>query len=98
MASSSPPRGKTTQRRGQQAGPGERAEPRLPHEHDESSDSQAQGERGVIHQAKEDLDRGLVDTGRGPEADRAYEQQKGSGVPGSAPAAPDQSGAGRRRR
>lgn len=35
--------------------------PRLPHEHDESSHSQASEPRQVIQQAKADLDRGLVD-------------------------------------
>ncbi|MED5618945.1 hypothetical protein [Ideonella sp. BN130291] len=90
-------RSHTSQRRDQLGTQGERAEPRLPHERDESSDSQAQGVRGVIHQGKEDLDRGLQDTSRKPEMDAAYEQQKGAGAPGTAPAAPDRSGAGGRK-
>ena len=39
------------------------ASPRLPHEHDESADSQASDEpREDMQQAFEDLERGLVDT------------------------------------
>jgi len=49
--------------------------PRLPHEHDQSSDSQ-QNQDGsaprVGKQALEDIERGLVDTDRGPVADRVY--------------------------
>ncbi len=49
--------------------------PRLPHEHDQSSDSQ-QSQDGtaprVGQQALEDIERGLVDTDRGPQADRVY--------------------------
>lgn len=58
--------GYTTSDRG-----GERT-PRLPHERDESSDSQGGPRYGVIEQAKEDLDRGLVDTDRGEPMDRLY--------------------------
>jgi len=51
----------------------QRREPRLPHERDESSDSQApanaDAER-VGRQAADDLERGLVDTDRGPVMDR----------------------------
>jgi hypothetical protein len=90
-------RSRTSQRRDQLGAEGERAEPRLPHERDESSDSQAQGVRKVIRQGKDDLDRGLQDTSRKPEMDRAYEAQKGAGAEGTAPAAPDQSGAGVRK-
>lgn len=46
--------------------------PRLPHERDESSDSQGGTRYGVMEQAKEDLDRGLVDTDRGEPMDRLY--------------------------
>ncbi|MES2015051.1 MAG: hypothetical protein V4484_01040 [Pseudomonadota bacterium] len=35
---------------------------RLPHERDESPDSQGQAPRGVMRQAADDLARGLVDT------------------------------------
>jgi hypothetical protein len=54
---------------------GGEAAPRLPHEHDQSSDSQ-QSQEGtaarVGRQALEDVERGLVDTDRGPVADRVY--------------------------
>lgn len=49
--------------------------PRLPHERDQSSDSQQNQDGGaprVGKQALEDVERGLVDTDRGPEADRVY--------------------------
>ncbi|RZL89134.1 MAG: hypothetical protein EOP82_20780 [Variovorax sp.] len=49
--------------------------PRLPHEHDQSSDSQENQDGGaprVGRQALEDIERGVVDTDRGPEADRVY--------------------------
>ena len=49
--------------------------PRLPHEHDQSSDSQ-QGQGGtppeVGKRAHEDVERGVVDTDRGPVTDRVY--------------------------
>ena len=92
---SSPKRGLTRRRRDNLAEAGEAVQPRRPDERDESSDSQDQEEvRGVIKQAHDDLQRGLQDTDRRPEADRAYEQQKGAGAPGTAPAAPDRSGTG----
>jgi len=49
--------------------------PRLPHERDESSDSQTSPPRAVIKQAHKDLERGLVDTDRGPVMDKLYEEQ-----------------------
>ena len=49
--------------------------PRLPHEHDESSDSQTSQPRAVIQQAHKDLERGLVDTDRGPVMDKLYEEK-----------------------
>lgn len=50
--------------------------PRLPHEHDESSDSQQGTDaEGVMQQAHADVQRGLVDTDRAPVMDRVYEQQ-----------------------
>lgn len=53
---------------------GDQRSPRLPHERDESSDSQPGGDSdGVIKQAHDDLERGLVDTDRGPVLDRTYE-------------------------
>lgn len=47
--------------------------PKLPHEHDESSTSQDSTPRRVIRQAHDDLERGLVDTDRGPVLDEVYE-------------------------
>jgi hypothetical protein len=49
--------------------------PRLPHERDESSDSQNGGPRRVMQQAKDDVERGMVDTDRGPVLDDVYEKQ-----------------------
>jgi len=97
MGTSTPKRGITRQRRDPPGTQGEQPEPRLPHERDESSDSQRDGVRGIIKQAHDDVVGGLQDTDRKPVLDRAYEQQKGAGVPGTAPAAPDRSGAGTRR-
>ncbi len=60
---------------------GEGAVPRLPHERDESSDSQQGGVRPVIEQARRDLERGVVDTDRGGPADAAYRKQKAAPKP-----------------
>ena len=49
--------------------------PKLPHERDESSDSQTSEPRKVIRQAHDDLARGLVDTDRGPLLDELYKKQ-----------------------
>ena len=38
------------------------AEPRLPHEHDESSDSQASAPREVMERARRDVEEGRQDT------------------------------------
>lgn len=46
--------------------------PRLPHEHDESGDSQTSEPREVMRQAKRDLDAGQVDTDRGPPMNEIY--------------------------
>lgn len=51
------------------------AAPRLPHERDQSSDSQqnTQGQAPRVgRQAHEDIERGLVDTDKGPVTDRVY--------------------------
>ena len=52
--------------------------PRLPHEHDQSSDSQ-QNQDGsapeVGRQGLKDIERGLVDTDRGPVTDRVYNEK-----------------------
>ena len=47
-------------------------EPRLPHEHDESSDSQRKNpdHERIGRQAHADVERGLVDTDRGPVIER----------------------------
>jgi len=51
--------------------------PRLPHEHDESSDSQDNGGvRPVIKQAHDDMAAGKVDTDRGAPMNDAYQRQK----------------------
>jgi hypothetical protein len=51
--------------------------PRLPHEHDESSDSQTSDEvQPIIQQAHDDVVAGRVDTDRGVPMDRAYQRQK----------------------
>jgi hypothetical protein len=55
--------------------------PRLPHEHDESSDSQTNGVRPVIQQAHDDLESGKVDTDRGTPMHEAYQRQKKSSRP-----------------
>jgi hypothetical protein len=65
-----PADGRTVQRR-----EGE-PEPRLPHEHDESADQQGSPPTELGRQAGSDIRRGLKDTDRGPEMDRAYKQQK----------------------
>jgi len=52
--------------------------PRLPHEHDLSSDSQQTPEGKpprVGRQALDDIERGLVDTDRGPAADEVYNKK-----------------------
>ncbi|MET0310468.1 MAG: hypothetical protein ABW051_00310 [Burkholderiaceae bacterium] len=56
--------------------------PRLPHERDESSDSQpdadhSSGNRAVGEQAHEDTKRGLRDTTRGEQTDETYQRLTG---------------------
>ena len=51
--------------------------PRMPHERDESADSQAAQEpsgQRVGRQAQQDIERGLVDTDKGPVLDQAYDK------------------------
>ncbi len=52
--------------------------PRLPHEHDESSDSQDNGgkPRPIIEKAHDDVAAGRVDTDRGTPMNDTYDQQK----------------------
>ncbi len=69
--------GRTTPAQGETSTP--QKVPRLPHEHDLSSDSQARGEasgKKVGEQAHKDVVRGLTDTSKGAEMDRAYRQVK----------------------
>jgi hypothetical protein len=64
QSGSVPVQGKTQQRA-----------PRMPHEHDESADSQTPGEPSTDamgRAAYEDIERGVVDTDRGPVLDQTY--------------------------
>jgi hypothetical protein len=52
--------------------------PRLPHEHDESSDSQKNQDGSasdVGQRAHDDVERGVVDTSKGEETDRVYNEK-----------------------
>jgi hypothetical protein len=56
---------------------GHQREPRLPHERDQSSEPQApviEETRKVGEQAARDVERGLVDTDRGPVLDKLNEE------------------------
>lgn len=56
---------------------GRRRVPRAPHEHDESADSQEAGEassRSMGQKAREDIERGVVDTDKGPVLEQTYER------------------------
>ncbi|WKB54246.1 hypothetical protein [Eleftheria terrae] len=56
--------------------------PRMPHERDESADSQDQQrpeQDEVMQQAHDDVERGLVDTDRGAVTDKVYREQLKSG-------------------
>jgi len=51
--------------------------PRAPHERDESADSQGTSEpsaRSVGQAAREDIERGVVDTDKGPVMDETYDR------------------------
>ncbi len=51
--------------------------PRMPHEHDESADSQGAGEapnQRLGKAAQQDIARGLVDTDKGPVMDKVYDK------------------------
>lgn len=57
---------------------GGQSSPRLPHERDESSDSQQDQGRDPSEMGKrahEDVERGVVDTDRGPVMDRLYRRK-----------------------
>ena len=73
-------KGKSTARQGEtmplQGQTQDRA-PRLPHERDESADSQAPSEPSgprMAEAAREDIERGLVDTDKGPVLDQTYDK------------------------
>jgi len=67
------PAGTTTVDLTSKAGP---STPPLPHERDQSVGMTGGVPSGVVQQAARDLKRGLEDTGRAPEADRAYKKLK----------------------
>ena len=51
--------------------------PRMPHERDESADSQSSNEasgRAIGKVAHDDIERGMVDTDKGPALDKAYDK------------------------
>ena len=57
---------------------GGESSPRLPHEHDQSSDSQRTPDGNppaIGRKALDDVERGLVDTDRGPVADEVYNRK-----------------------
>jgi len=69
--------GRTVPAQGQTTMPKQVA--RLPHEHDESSDSQTHAEpsgQRMGKQAHKDVRAGMQDTSKAPEMDRAYRQVK----------------------
>ncbi len=60
-------------------GPAQQPQPRMPHERDESVDSQASAEpsgKRMGQIAHDDLERGLVDTDKGAVVDDAYEKTR----------------------
>lgn len=70
-----PPHGETHADKGMEG-----ETPRMPHERDESADSQHSQTREVMKQAHQDVSRGMPDTDKGPPMDDAYQKQvKGSG-------------------
>ncbi len=66
---------------------GEKPEPKEPYERDESAasqDSEAPTQAEVGEQAHDDIERGLVDTGRSPVTNRVYKERlKGNEPPPS---------------
>ena len=48
----------------------------LPHERDQSTDMTPEANDPVVEQASQDLRRGLQDTSKGPEMDKAYDKLK----------------------
>jgi hypothetical protein len=71
------PQGQTITEQGERQQP----QPRMPHERDESSDSQASQSadiRGMGKAAHDSVQRGQVDTDKGPVLDAAYDKLGGS--------------------
>jgi hypothetical protein len=63
----------------------QREVPRMPHEHDESADSQAGGDassRSKGEAAYADVERGVADTTRGGEMDATYHELRKGETPG----------------
>lgn len=61
---------------------GEGSAPRMPHERDESSDSQQTDEpQAVMRKAHDDVSAGRVDTDRGTPMNDTYQRQKEAPVP-----------------
>jgi hypothetical protein len=52
------------------------ASAQLPHERDQSTDMTAATPDPAVHQAAKDLQRGLSDTSKGAELDKAYQKQR----------------------
>jgi hypothetical protein len=50
--------------------------PEMPHEHDQHVGSTGGTPSAAVQQGAKDLKRGLQDTSRAPEANRAYQKQK----------------------
>lgn len=76
---SRPRQGNTRPAQGTNESPVQQAVPRLPHERDESADSQPSSEpsgRRVGRQAHADIVQGQQDTGKEPAMDAAYQKQK----------------------
>jgi hypothetical protein len=72
-------RGKTTMAQGED----QQEVPRMPHERDESADSQAQMEpssRRIAQAAQRDAERGVADTTKGAELDATYDKLR-EGLP-----------------
>ena len=64
------------QPQGKDRDPMDESAPRLPHERDESSDSQESEPRPEMRQAHDDVVSGKVDTDRGTPSNEAYQKQK----------------------
>jgi len=64
------------QPQGKDKDPVDESAPRLPHERDESSDSQHSEPRPDMKQAHDDVASGKVDTDRGTPSNEAYQKQK----------------------